>query len=173
MKNNICVIGLANKYTKHIASRLARTLEMYFADVDDLIDFDVISKEETINLCGREYLEKIERKKVKQAVSFENTLVTLNHTLLNDVKNCERIDENCLVIFLKISHELYEKKLTNEKVKKLGKILALSLINERNTICESMSDIIVECDGKTLTNIIQEIKQEIIKYYGKGVKKEA
>ena len=58
-KHNLCVIGLY-KTVKPLANRIADTLDMYFADIDELIAFDLLDVKLTQEVCGREYLLKIE-----------------------------------------------------------------------------------------------------------------
>ena len=58
MKNNICIFGMVKDYTSKVAKRVADKFEMFFADVDALIEFDLINTNMVKDICGKEYLEK-------------------------------------------------------------------------------------------------------------------
>ncbi len=167
MKTNICVIGLAPTFTQKVAKALADKLEMYFADINALIEFDILNVHQIVDLCGKDYLQKIENKKVKQVASFENSLLTLNFTLLNNDFNSKAIKEKCVVVFLKLNQQAYEKKILKEKYSKLSQILNINMFNDRTKICASLADIVFECDEQTVAKIATSLKNEIIEFYTK------
>lgn len=167
MKSNICVIGLEPKYTKEIAKKLSDKLEMFFADIDELIEFDLIDSTKTEKICGREYLLKIEKNKVKTCCSYENTLLTMGYSILNNESNIEAVRNSCLLIYLKLSHEKYYK-LMNKKDKSKSSIqLDNELFDDRDFICTNICDIIIRCDNLKISDILNSLLDEIYNYYRK------
>ena len=166
MKNNICIFGMVKDYTSKVAKRVADKFEMFFADVDALIEFDLINTNMVKDICGKEYLEKQERKKVKQVATFENTLITLRFALLNDDSNLKVLNENCLMIYLKLDKPTYDKKLGRNKNDKLNKLINLSVFDERNKILEEKADLIVDCSELDMLKSAKLIKDTILKHYG-------
>ena len=115
-KKNICVIGMSPEFADSIAELLADKLDMFFANVNDLIEFDLIDVAETEVVCGRDYLLKIEQKKVKEVCSYENTIVTMDYSILNDDENIKTIKENCLLIYLKLNIENFLKNYSLRRI---------------------------------------------------------
>ncbi len=166
MKNNICIFGLVKDYTCKVAKKVADKFEMFFADIDALIEFDLINTNMVVDICGKEYLEKQERKKIKQVATFENTLLSLRFALLNDESNMNVLKEHCLMIYLKLDLETYEKKISRSKKDKLNKIINLSVFDERNELLEEKADLIIDCSGLDLNKSANLVKEKILGYYG-------
>jgi len=165
MKTNICVYGLTEDYVKKIAKRVSNKFEMFFADVDALIEFDLINTQMVEEVCGKEYLEKLERKKVKNTATFENTLLSLRFSLINDELNRKVLDENCLMVYIKLNQESYEKKLSKGKKEKLNRILSLAVFEERNRLLESYADVVVECSGLNVYGATNKVIDKIYEHY--------
>lgn len=87
MKKNILILSLDNKLAKKAAKKVADLLSMHFLDVDELINYELINKDEIEIKCGAEYLKKLEEGCVSNAVEFENcvTVVSIDTFLSNDI----------------------------------------------------------------------------------------
>lgn len=157
-KHNLCVIGLY-KTVKPLANRIADTLDMYFADIDELIAFDLLDVKLTQEVCGREYLLKIEKNKVKTVTSYENTLLSLDYSVLNNDSIIENIKDNCVIIYLKYSSDYVKSRL-----KKTDGI-EYELFEDRDYICTQMADIIVHCDDLPTNKIIEQTTTKLQDYY--------
>jgi len=165
MKTNICVYGLTEDYVKKIAKRVSNKFEMFFADVDALIEFDLINTQMVEEVCGKEYLEKLERKKVKNTATFENTLLSLKFSLINDEMNRKVLDENCLMVYIKLNEESFEKKLSKSSKEKLNRILSMAVFKERDKLLESYADIVVDCSDLNVYSATAKVQDKIFDYY--------
>ena len=165
MKTNICVYGLTEDYVKKIAKRVSNKFEMFFADVDALIEFDLINTQMVEEVCGKEYLEKLERKKVKNTATFENTLLSLKFSLINDEMNRKVLDENCLMVYIKLNEESFEKKLSKSSKEKLNRILSMAVFKERDKLLESYADIVVDCSDLNVYSATVKVQDKIFDYY--------
>ena len=65
MVSNITIFGLNNTFAKEVGRFLSDELEMFFADVMELLKFDFINLVEAQNIVGKEYILKQERVKIK------------------------------------------------------------------------------------------------------------
>ena len=165
MKTNICIYGLNEQFVKKIAKRVSDKFEMFFADVDALIEFDLINTQMVEEVCGKEYLEKLERKKVKNTATFENTLLSLKFSLINDEMNRKVLDENCLMVYIKLNEESFEKKLSKSSKEKLNRILSMAVFKERDKLLESYADIVVDCSDLNVYSATAKVQDKIFDYY--------
>lgn len=165
MKKSICIFGLAGGFSKNVAQRLAGKLQMNFACVEDLIEFDIISSNEVKKLCGADYLKKLERKKVKEVTTYDNTLIYLRFPLLNDEVNMKQLSENCVLVYLALSKDSFEKKIRRDKLGKLERILSLGVFKERSELLKKYADIVVDCTNTLPEKSSTRVKNAIFKYY--------
>ena len=163
MKQNICIIGLSNSFTKKVAKSIADAFEMFFADITDLINFDLLDVEKARKLCGEEYIHKVERIKVKTVATFENTLFTMDYSLLNDDDNLKITKDNAYIIYLKLTSNGLANVLQQAKTKENEIALKLNLYEFRNSLCEKYSDIVINCDGKNMSQILSDVGEAFLR----------
>lgn len=165
MKQGICVLGLYKNLTTKVSQNLAKKLDMFYLDVDELVEYELMNPSFIEAQCGKEYLLKLQRNNVKRASSFENSLLTMNYTLLNDHVNLANIKDKCLIIFLELSKVNYEKKIKSEKKNKLKNILEAYIFDERNSICNDISDIVINIDGLSYLQSANLVIKKLKEYY--------
>jgi len=155
MKQNICIIGLNNAFTVKISKKIADSFDMFFADISALIEFELLDIEHARVVCGEEYIHKVERSKVKMVNSFENTLFSMDYSLLNDESSYNLTKENSFIVYLRFSKENLEEVDKKYDVKVSGKSLIYDVYEFRNQLCEKYADIIVDCDNLNDNEIIK------------------
>ena len=155
MQQSLGPKGFMN-FTIHMALRLP------FGYPSDLIEFDLIDIAETEVICGRDYLLKIEQKKVREVCTYENTIITLDYSILNDDENIRTIKENCLLIYIKLDKDNFLKKF---KASKKSNDFNELLFNDRDFICSNIADLTVECNELTQKESIELLLEEIKRYY--------
>lgn len=165
MKNNICVLSIDKRYSRIVGKHLSDALDMFFADINALIEFDIINLEEAEKIVGVSYIKKLEESKVKNVNSYDNTLFTLNSDMLNNPNILKHIQNNALVIFLDMDKKSFVAKLNNQKLDKSYKNLQIDMFEDRTAIIRDCCDIVVECTGKSTKTLIPIIKNKIIAYY--------
>jgi shikimate kinase len=165
LKKNICIIGLATNFTKTVAKALSDKLEMFYADINDLLKFDLLDIEEAEKKCGKAYITKLEKNKIKTVAGYNNTIITVNYSSLTSEENIKHIRKNAIIIYLKLSKTEYEQKLKTENLSPSKETLFLSVFNDRDFISSKICDLIINC--KTLTNeqIVDLIIKSVLKYY--------
>lgn len=162
MKQNICVISLNNTFAIKVSKKIADAFDMFFADISALIEFELLDIEHARVVCGEEYIHKVERSKVKMVNSFENTLFTMDYSLLNEESSLNLTRENSFIIYLRLSKDYL--KIIDEKYdsKLSGKGLIFDVFEFRNQLCEKYADIIVDCDKMSDNEIVKLISNKFL-----------
>ena len=158
VKQNICVIGLNNAYMAKIGKSISDAFEMFFADITELIKFELMDVEHARAVCGDEYIHKVERSKVKAVNTFENTLFTLDYSLLNDDANLKMTQEHSFIIYLRLSKDELVK--YNKENYESG--LIFDVYEFRDKLCQKYADFEIDCNGKKSTEIIRDIKKKFL-----------
>lgn len=165
MISNICIVGLLKNYTKRISKRVADTLEMFYADVTELLEYEYINMASAQAIAGKEYMEKQETKKIKALSSFENILFTADNYYLNNDKNLHYIKNGALVIYLRLNERMFNKYLKAEKISKQEMTLLKNVAPERDMLLKGYADIVVDVSKDK--NIEKNILTKIEEYYEK------
>lgn len=164
-KSNICIIGLSKLLTDEVCRELSLSLEMFYANVDELLEYEIMDKIKMEELCGREYLLKEETSIINRVCTFDNTIINLNYSnLLNEsVKNS--IKDTSLVVYLCLSKDRFIREMDRDKIGYEAKILNLDLFSDRNYICKTLSDINILCGDLDVVEIMKLVENEILKLY--------
>lgn len=163
-KSNICIIGLATEFTKSLAEMLSKRLDMFYADVDALIEFDLINVNEAELICGKDFLLQIEKKKIKEVCYYENTVIAVDYSLLNNESCKESIRSKCLVIYIKLKKEDFIRLIENDNT---INFYSEFMFEDRNKLCEELCDINFDCNFENDDVIIEKIIRDIKIYYNK------
>ena len=155
MKKNIAIIGLVGNFKKNVAKALADKLELFFADVNDIMEFNLINAN-MIEHVGQDYFDKNETKTVKLLASYENTIITLNFSTLNKSNNHKLLSENCIMIYLRLSFNDFQ--LLN-KIENYGALNSINkkMYKDRDALLTKMSDIVIEIEKVDLEETIGNI----------------
>ncbi len=167
MDKNICITGLLNKYSTHIAEILAKSLDVFFADLIKLVEFDIINIKDTIEICGLDYYQNLLYKKLKELSTYDGIIAYVNYYLLNYENFRELFSDKFVTIFLLVDEEFYNQKLTEESKTDLEIKLERNMYDIRNKIYANKCDIVVDCRGLDDTAVLEKIKTSLIEYYRK------
>jgi len=161
MKQNICIIGLSNSYAAKISKSVSDAFEMFFADVMELIKFELMDVEHARILCGDEYIHKVERNKVKMVATFENTLFTMDYSLLNEESSLNIVKENAYIIYLSLSKDNLKKVIKEEDIK-TGESLIYDVYEFRDSLCKKYADFIIDCNDLSAKEIVEKIENKFL-----------
>lgn len=162
MKQNICVYGLSKKFTLDIAKKLAQEFDMYFADVNALVQFELQDVMRAEELCGKDYIKKTENKVLKNVTTFENTLYVCDYSLLNDPINYENINNSSYLIYLKLSKKNLKTIFEEEKLRNTDLNLKLDMADLRGKMCKKYADICLDCNSFNEVKIIKEASKKLV-----------
>lgn len=164
-KANICIIGLSKTFTDKVCKQLSMRMEMYYANVQDILEFELMDLERVEKVCGPEYVLKEERSIIKRVCSYDNTIINVDYSSLNNDVNLEVITENCLLIYVRLDEMRFLQELETEGLTINVMQLKKDLYQDRDFICQKFSDITVDCDQLVDNDLIDVIIEKILGYY--------
>lgn len=165
MKKNICIIGLATNFTKAVSKLLSDKLEMFYADVNDLLKFDLLDLKEAQKLSGKDYILKQETGKIKTVATYENTVITISYHSLIQNNNYELFQPNTLIIYAQLTPELYELAIKQDKLTKSQKTIAATVFPDRDKFCKKISNLTVKLKNLKTEEQVETLIKAIKKYY--------
>lgn len=168
MKTNIVLVSLLERLNKKIATKLSDSLDMYLADVEDIIEYYLLHKESEIEeVCGADYLNKLKDKIVKEVSTYENTLITIPYSMFISKNYAEYFKKYCTVVFLQFPKNVLEdikKKTKKEQTKKDMDVLFLTY-DEHTAMCNDVADIVVSLNKSDFDFCYKKVEKVIDEYY--------
>lgn len=156
-----------NSFKKKVAKTLADKLELYYVDVLDFMEFNLINLSEVLSTCGVEYLNKIERKTIKDVASFENTVITTELGHLTDKDNVDALKADSYFVYLRFDKDFYSKQITKcQNVEEVSALKVGEIVfdeNEKHLV--SISDIIIDLNTLNEKIAVKKIIKELNCYF--------
>lgn len=161
---NLVLIGMPASGKSTIGVLLAKTFGMDFIDTDLLIQKregtllqDIIIKE------GIDRFILIE-KEIILKLNCINSVIATGGSAVYSEEAMEHLKLSGIIIYLKVSYEEINRRLTN--ITSRGIVFdkeqdLLSLFNERILLYQKYSDKIINCNNKSIEDIVGLIKDEI------------
>jgi len=175
MKTNITFICLLQNYSKNVAKLLCDKLDMYFTDVEDMLEFELGDVDHIMNMLGskdgKKYMKETEVKVVKRIASFENTLVCVEPTTLFSNKNFDRLKKTSYIIYLQISPKFLGKRAEETKDIIDEKMLTLAF-TEKDKMYVDNSDIVLNCSTYKEKKAFRKLLSAINSFFKKSKKEE-
>lgn len=167
LKTNLVIVSLIDIKTKEIATKLATDFDLYFADVNDILDYNLFNAGEIEKNCGVDYLNKLKRKTIKEIGSYENTLISISNNLFVADNNAKNLNKYGTVVFLNYSKpaiEKYIKSLSKQEEKNQFNVMMLAY-NEIMAICLENCDMEIPISKLDFDSNYKKVKKVIDKYY--------
>ncbi len=147
MKTNITFLSMVNPFGKAVAKQIADKLDLYYADVDDFLAFNLTSSpEEIIKTCGQEYLDKLEKETVKTVASFENAIICSDIRFFMVADSRHALKDGSMVVYLKVTETVFDKYISGlkDENKKLELTNQKAVFVDYDKMCSRSADIILE-----------------------------
>lgn len=164
-KSNICVVGLPKKFTDIVCEQLAIKLDMFYANIDKLFEYELTDLNKVEEVCGVDYLLKEQISIIKRTCSYDNTLICIEYPLLNNDDILKIIKDNCLLIYLGVSASRFKEELDKNENSKSVKIIEIDAFADRDVLCRNMADISVDIEKLEMNVLINKIIDKILEYY--------
>ncbi len=164
-KTNICIIGLTKLFTDEVCKQLSSGLEMFYANIDELLEYELQDKNKIEEICGREYLVREELSIIRRVCSFDNTIINIDYVNLNNETALGYLKDSCLIIYLKLSKEDFKKEINKEGQTFNQMIISNDLFDDRDFICTALSDIVVDIVEMNVETTLNNINKKILEYY--------
>ena len=166
MKKNICFVSLNNEFTKNVARDFAGATDMFFADITELMQFDLIDIMQAQQVCGPDYIKKIERNKIKNVCTYDNTCISIDYEMLNDAANLATIKNDCVVVLIDYSFTTFKSLQNNDSNKLLENKLSNTMFGVRKKLLNPYADVIINWRPNSKF-FIAKIANTIMDYYKK------
>lgn len=165
MKSNIILIGMPGSGKSTVGVVLAKKLGLHF------LDSDLVIQERTgkllyqlIEECGEEGFVLLENQ-INASIQACDTVIATGGSAVYGQEAMAHFKEMGQVVYLRLPYEELEERLgdLHERgvVLKPGFTLR-NLYEERTPLYEQYADLIIECSGKSIPQVINEIS-------GKGI----
>lgn len=140
MRPNIVIIGFENQFNRILGKSIADKLDMFFVDVSELVEYNLISSKDALIKCGQEYIDKEERKTVMSVAEFENSVAFIEYDSF--VHNYKYFGENNLIVYI-----------VPKSVSAIDEIV----FEERDKFLREIADIVVKNDDNNVDNCFKKI----------------
>lgn len=164
-KSNLCVIGLAKMFTDDFCKQLSIRLDMFYANIQQILEYELIDAMKVENVCGKEYLIKEEISIIKRICTYENTIINIDFANLNNETTLKNIKDNCLVVYLRLNKERYSSELNKENQSFSSLQLNMDLYEDRDIICAKVCDVVVDCDNNNIDDLLDVLIERMVWYY--------
>jgi len=159
---NIVLVGMPGAGKSTVGVVLSKAMGMDFIDTDLLIQKEEGKLlQEIIDGKGIEEFLRIEER-VALKLQVSNSVIATGGSIVYSHEAMEHLRENSTVIYLKLPCQIIHERLSNMKSRGIamgqGQTL-LSLYQERCPLYESYADIFLDCEGKSVEDIITCIQE--------------
>ena len=160
MKDNIVLIGMPGVGKSTVGVILAKMIGYQFTDADLLIQKQEGKLlHEIIAENGTDGFIEIEER-VNASIEASHTIIATGGSVVYGKKAMEHLSRIGTVVYLKVPYDTLEKRLEDIKgrgvVLKEGQTLR-SLYEERLPLYEKYAEDTIDCDGKSIREIVYEI----------------
>lgn len=163
MKNNIVLIGMPGAGKSTVGVVLAKVVGHKFVD-SDLVIQETYDKllHELITEHGLDGFLEIENQ-VNAGLDMEKSIIATGGSVIYGEEAMKHLKEIGLVVYLKLSLESIAERLGD--LKQRGVALKegwglKELYEERVPLYEKYADVVMDCEGKSIRKITEEIAEE-------------
>ena len=96
MNPNLVIIGFDNQFISRLGKYVADRLDMLYADVLELIEYNLVNSKEALLRCGREYIEKEERKTISAVSEYENAVISIPYDIF--INNSKYVSKDSFIV---------------------------------------------------------------------------
>ena len=167
MKTNIVLVSLLDRLNKKVATKLSNDYDLYFADVADILSYNLVNECEIEELCGADYLKSLKQKTIQEISTYENTLITIPYTMFIANNTAEYFKQYCTIVFLKFPQSVLDKiKKTTKKEQTKKDMEMLSLTYDEHTkLCEDVSDVTIDLNKSDFDFCYKKVEKVLDEYY--------
>lgn len=159
IKNNIAILCLSNNYAKYLGKKFADNLDMFFANISDILEYNMID-ENMLETAGKEYFDAQQERVIGSVCQYENTVICGNFEIL--INNVDRLKNNSLLVYLKLDKKIIKKYEKDDKNSKF--FIKEITLEQEDKLCTDCADIVISIADNDNQNI-EAIKNSIINYY--------
>lgn len=150
---------LSKFYAKRIGKILADSLDMFFVDINDLLEYNLVDRN-MLDSAGKNYFETEQQKIISSVAQYENACIVCSFDLLCKGNNFAKLRENCFTIYLRFNSSDFA--LVEKKFAMYGE-KHLHAYESEDLICKMQSDIVIDI-GQNDEQNLKNIKKSLLKF---------
>ena len=170
MKTNIVIVGFLRGFNEEVCKKLADQLNMFYADISDLVAYELSNQDEMITICGQDYYDEQEKKTIQNTSTFENTIFNFNYDYFYNHKNYKSFKKTSHIIYLKIDPKKLDRKIKSDN-DALTWATAIDVIDyaDRDKFLMENADFVAYSERLSSNLYIKEIKNYLLNLYSEEV----
>ena len=161
---NAILCGMMGSGKTTIGIQIAEKTGRRWYDTDEMIVDRYGKISDIFEYYGEEYFRKIETEIVRELSAQDSLIISSGGGLVLKAENTELLKRNGKIVFLRAKKETLAKRLKVDGTRPLLQAKTESildrldkLLNERSPIYEQVADLTIDVDGKTPSEIADEI----------------
>jgi len=165
-KRNIVLIGMPSSGKSTVGISLAQQLAMKFVDTDELIcRNENRTPKDIVSTDGLESFLKIQERNIVNLNENGCVIATGGSVVYSDA-SMKHLASNGVIVYLEIGLEEVEKRVASGRrfARKENQSFS-DIYYERVPLYKKYADIIIDCSGKGVEELVLEIKNKLVKYY--------
>ena len=156
---NILIVCEDKILRKDVSKVLATELNFLYVDVDEILDYELLSHQDISLIEASEALEKLERKSIERALGCDNCVISLSRDLFVSNDNF-RLFDKCKKVFIELSKGYFVARYKGDK-RNLEQDVAL--FDKINKLISVNCDIVIQKEIKSIVEIGKEIGEKLKK----------
>ena len=157
MKSNILFVGLNYEFIKKISKEICDGFDMFFLDVNALIEYNLAAKQNIEELCGIDYLNKEREAIILSVNNYENSVVCVPYSIFLENGIAKELKNNAIVVYLKLP-----KKVLNKQNETEGGLLTECIaFEEFDKLLAKNADVVVKCKNDSVKDCINLTLEEL------------
>ncbi len=169
---NIVLTGMPGAGKSTIGVILAKVMKMPFADTDLFIqERKNMTLQEIINSGGIDEFLKTEEQVILE-LELKNTVIATGGSVVLSEAAMEALGKRGITVYLKLPFEEIEARIKNITTRGIAMGDGQSLqdiYKERRPLYERYADIVIDCMGRDMEEIVSIIKDRVEKFLNKNV----
>lgn len=171
MNKNIAFIGFMGSGKSTISKSLSKKLNMTMVDTDEyIVEKNNQSISDMFDSHGEEYFRDKETEAIKEISNSNGIIISCGGGAVLRDENVEYIKENGAIVLLQATPEtIYERvRYSTDRPILNGNMnveFIKELMSKRKDRYESVADIKIATDGKSVDDIVNEIVEKIVEKY--------
>lgn len=168
LKNNITIICILENYGTTVAKILSEKLGMYYADMQDMFEYELVDTNHILDTLGEvegtKYIMDTQHRVINNVSRFDNTLINIRPNKLFENNNYDSISKHSYIIYAQVSPKYFDKRSL-----KSGDIIPNNIkgatFTEKDKCYVHKSDIVVNCSTLKESKAAKKIMAEITKFF--------
>jgi len=167
---NVVLIGFMGCGKSTIGKYLSKKIEFDYLDVDKFIEE---KHDHTINYIfnkyGEKYFRKIESEAIHEISTNNNSVISTGGGVVKNQSNIDDLNQNGIIVYLKASVKQIIENIGDDLNRPLLQTenkheTITKLLEQRKDLYEKAAKVIVNVDGKSINEIVEEIDRKIEVY---------